>query len=161
MHRFSELPQSELRAEGNRDDVLSCKSHSCVSPGPKSRRSLLSRRAAPSARRCRTLRTTRPAYCIGSPRLSSSATGLCVPLVTTSRQNAGVRHPTCCLSRRRLQNRVLMASAVFSLLIPSHSQLRLSAARSPCMINLGRRLGGHEGGPKKPELCERWVNTIA
>ena len=86
--------------------------------------SLLSNRTALSARRPPTLRHTHPAPCIASPRPSSSATDLVVPLVPSSRRTAVARHATCCLDGRRLQYRVLMESVVFSSLIPSHSQLR-------------------------------------
>src|SRR5271163_1461777 len=69
-----------------------------------------------------------PAHCIASPRPSSSATGLFVPLVPSSRRTPAARHTTCCLARRRLQYRVLVESVVFSSLVPSHFQLREALA---------------------------------
>src|SRR2546430_5683803 len=47
---------------------------------------------------------------------------------SSSRRTPVVRHVTCCLARRRLQYRVLMKSAVFFSLVPSHSQLREALA---------------------------------
>jgi hypothetical protein len=90
--------------------------------------SLLSSRTALSARRPPTLRATCPAHCTASPRPSSSATGLFVSLVPSSRRMPVARHTTCCLARRRLQCRVLIESVVFSSLVPSHSQLREALA---------------------------------
>ena len=96
--------------------------------------SLLSSRTAPSARRCLTLRATRPAHCIAGPLARAPAV---LPLASSYPSShpfsemPAARHTTCCLARRRLQHRVFMASEVFSSLVPSNSQLHLSAARSP------------------------------
>jgi hypothetical protein len=104
---------------------------SCVSPGLESHHSLLSRKTAPSARRCLTLRATRPAHCIASPLARAPAV---LPLASSYPSShplgemPAARHTTCCLGRRRLQHRVLMASAVFSSLVPSYSQLHEARA---------------------------------
>ena len=106
--------------------------------------------AALSARQPLTLRATRPAHCIASPRPSSSATGLFVPLVPSSRWTPVARHTTCCLARQRLQYRVLMESVVFSSLVSSHSQRREALATT---ATLGSRpFCGHFPHRARPTL---------